>query len=192
MTRSVQDSWGLLKAYLEANYPDILEDAYESNAAAVKTYEEKTGLTFPEELVAYFQSFPGEVPYIFPAEDEYDDMASGSISPEASLDAWEMLKDLLQTGEFTDREPSETSPGVVKAWWTLDWIPFADNGAGDFLCVDLGPSDGGSTGQVITHSHESGGHRTIASSLAEYIEQVADGICSGTWQFDADYGFSRP
>ena len=57
--------------------------------------------------------------------------------------ARQVLNDLLAAGEFD-----------LLNWWSPQWVPFLDNGAGDHYCVDIGGSFGGSLGQVLMFNHD--------------------------------------
>ena len=54
------------------------------------------------------------------------------------------------------------------------WIPFASDGHGDYLCLDLAPATFGKKGQIISFSHESGKRRLVAESFGEWLRDLAD------------------
>jgi cell wall assembly regulator SMI1 len=58
---------------------------------------------------------------------------------ESILGQWQELKALLDSGDFADLAAAP-APDVQDAWWSPAWIPFATNGAGDHLCLDLVPT----------------------------------------------------
>ena len=63
------------------------------------------------------------------------------------------MRSLLDTGEMNRRAIADK--GIQKQWWNSAWIPFADNGGGDYLCLDLAPMACGNPGQVIAMRHDS-------------------------------------
>ncbi len=131
----------------------------------------------------------GESAGIFPSADEWDDMAFGPLALEQIIQVWDMQKELVEIGDFADLKP-RSAEGVANDWWNLRWIPFASNGGGDFYCIDMAPTDGGTQGQVITHSHESGEHKILATSLAVYLRELADGVEAGAFEY-TDYGMQK-
>ncbi len=96
------------------------------------------------------------------------------------------------SGDFVGLEPNSAA-GVASDWWNTGWIPFADNGGGDFYCVDMAPADSGAPGQIITHSHESGEHRVVAASLTDFLNDLAGALESGSYEYDDDddYGIRK-
>jgi len=50
---------------------------------------------------------------------------------------------------------------------------FASDGGGDSLCLDLAPAEGGTVGQVIAMSHETGDRPVLAKSFAEFLALLA-------------------
>jgi cell wall assembly regulator SMI1 len=52
---------------------------------------------------------------------------------------WARWKKLTDMGEFKGLK-SGPDRGVRDDWWNPGWIPFADNGSGDLLCLDMAPA----------------------------------------------------
>ena len=193
MPATIPKSWARISTWLKANAPDALTDA----GPAVTTKEvdsaaKKMAVKLHADHVKFCQIINGaESSGIFPAYGEWEDMAFSPMSLDDSTSAWEMLKQLLELGEFTDR-PLVSVEGVANDFWNVAWIPFADNGGGDYYCIDMAPGKGGKKGQVIFHSHESGQHVVLATSLRDYLSQLADNLDAGRLEYDEDYGIKTP
>ncbi len=114
-------------------------------------------------------------------------MAYSPLTIEEIICEWNVQNELLAGGDFEGLEP-EPDAGVAAQWWSPGWIPFASNGGGDLFCVDTAPADGGTRGQVISHSHESGKRKKLAASLGEYLKQIADDLDDGAVYHDTDWG----
>jgi cell wall assembly regulator SMI1 len=71
-------------------------------------------------------------------------------------------------------------PGVHARWWDPAWIPLAEDGFGNHLCIDLDPTPGGTTGQVIEFVHDHGVRPREAASLVEWFDIQARGLEDGT------------
>jgi cell wall assembly regulator SMI1 len=91
---------------------------------------------------------------------------------------WKSWKDLTDRGEFKGKESSPDT-GIQGAWWQPGWIPFASNGGGDSICLDLAPAAGGTVGQVITMSHEASRRQLLAPSFIAWFTELAQMIEQG-------------
>jgi cell wall assembly regulator SMI1 len=196
MTAPIAKSWKRITAWLRANAPGVPEQFQapvtpEELASAGK----KLGVELPDDFAQLYQVVNGTDPdddsaAIFPSADEWDDMAFGPLALQQVVREWQMQRKLLKGGDFAGREP-QSDEGVASDWWNVGWIPFAGNGGGDYYCVDTAPTGAGTRGQVITHSHESGEHKSLAPSLAHYLSDLADALEAGQYEYDEDYGIRR-
>ncbi|MEK6235658.1 MAG: SMI1/KNR4 family protein [Planctomycetales bacterium] len=82
----------------------------------------------------------------------------------------EMLDELVEFQDF----PINPDEGVQAKWWHEKWIPIADNGGGDVMCVDLEPDAGGRVGQVVSVDHESNRRRVAGDSVSEWLHGMLD------------------
>ena len=192
---TVSEAWKSIVSWLEANVPDSVEllqgPVAESDLADA---EAKTGLTFPADLKELFLPCNGndanqESIGLFPSADDFDEMAYGPLELKQALSEWGIQKELLDGGDF-EGEEADSEAGVADAWWLTGWFPFGSNGGGDLYCVDTAPAEGGTVGQVITHSHESGEHRILAPSLAAYLSDLAEGLAAGKFKYDEMWGMT--
>jgi cell wall assembly regulator SMI1 len=196
MSQKVIESWDRIAAWLQAHAPEMLEllqppvSQEQLDAAA-----SEMGLVFPNDFIAFYQIVDGYDPNgdpssIFPSYDEWDDVAFGPLALEAIVQDWKMQRELLEAGDFAGLEPV-SSKGVANDWWNPGWIPFADNGGGDYYCIDMAPAEGGREGQVISHSHESGEHKVLAASLADYLDDLANALEANTLEYSEEDGIRR-
>jgi cell wall assembly regulator SMI1 len=100
---------------------------------------------------------------------------------------WAMMKELHANGEFAGRTPEPTR-GVRADWWNPNWVPLADNGGGDYVCLDPAPAAGGTTGQVIVFFHDMNDRPLLAKSYAAWLEALAAGLEAGDYVLDEDEG----
>jgi cell wall assembly regulator SMI1 len=99
-------------------------------------------------------------------------------------DNWASMRDLLEGGEFDGSDPYLKPQGPIRVrWWDLGWVPIADDRSGNYLCLDLDPSQGGSTGQLIDWDHERGPTKVIATGLREYLGRFAADLEAGRIEF---------
>jgi len=69
------------------------------------------------------------------------------------------LEELRAAGEF--EEPF---------WWNEQWLPFLDNGGGDFICVDLGGCFDGVPGQIVEFWHDDADRAIAYPSFEAWLE----------------------
>lgn len=80
----------------------------------------------------------------------------------------------------TDIQVSAVPEGAVRAVYASDrWVPFASDGAGNHLAIDLDPGPDGTPGQVISFGVDEATRFLLAPSAAAFIgwcaHQCADG-----------------
>jgi cell wall assembly regulator SMI1 len=100
---------------------------------------------------------------------------------------WKQIKELVDGGEFDDQRSAPAS-GVRSDWWCPGWVPVADNGGGDAVCLDMAPDDGGAVGRVILFSHDAAERPILAPSFEAWLIQLADNMESGRYVYDPDEG----
>jgi cell wall assembly regulator SMI1 len=145
------------------------------------------GFVFPDQLVELYTRLDGASSgAVFPSPDGYD-MAFIPMPLDEVLVNWSGQKQLVEVGQFDDCIP-QSAPEIRSVWWDPGWIPFATNGGGDFLCVDNVPTAAGQVGQVISHSHETGEHKLLSRSLADYLLDLANKLEEGQFIYDDKYG----
>ncbi|MBK9143411.1 MAG: SMI1/KNR4 family protein [Candidatus Melainabacteria bacterium] len=193
---AVSKSWKRICKWLAENAPSDLSNIRMSGAEAqaLKSFESLSGASLPKDFIRLYGLMDGTegdaAVGVFPSPDDHDDMAYSPLPLEEIAGNWQMEKELFEGGNYTDLE-ADPDEGVAGQWWHTGWIPFATNGAGDFICVDTAPAEGGTAGQVIAFSHESGARPVLAASLAEYLETLADSLETGVYEYHQDYGIRR-
>jgi cell wall assembly regulator SMI1 len=90
--------------------------------------------------------------------------------------------------ESADQESPEPGDGTCKpVVWTKGWIPFAEDGAQNFLCIDLDPGKKGAKGQVIRWERDSQGADAAPwKSFGEWLKAMVDACVGGKVDIDGD------
>jgi cell wall assembly regulator SMI1 len=128
---------------------------------------------FPSALLEIYRRANGQKPSARkplapPAESEEGGWFLSPIS-EVIADG-KMLTELLDNGEFADRQKKVVSDAEVrKEWWDRHWLPILGDGGGDHVCLDFHPSPAGKVGQVIEFRHDSGTRKMLHESLDAFI-----------------------
>ncbi|USB33392.1 SMI1/KNR4 family protein [Paenibacillus sp. YPG26] len=82
------------------------------------------------------------------------------------IDDWLFLQEEFEPDDLEPEIDREIKPYL----WNPRWIPIADNGAGDYLCLDTDPSDVGRIGQVLYFWHDWGQRSVEAQSFFEFLQ----------------------
>src|SRR5262249_40772420 len=122
--------------------------------AALAKLDEAAGGELPADYRAFLVSHDGQDggDTIVGNPDESNELFElMSASEIADQLAWLKKSAKSMAGDFD----KITADDEVKAvYWNAKWIPFAANGAGDFLCLDMAPTKRGVTGQIMLFNHE--------------------------------------
>jgi molybdopterin molybdotransferase len=145
-----------------------------ATADDIAALEKSVGSTVPDELRSLFAAHDGQQPRSFVSTID----GCMLLSCKRAGKAWSTLGELLDAGDLD--QPAESKDGKVKAvWWSKKWIPFAEGGSGDMLCVDLDPAAKGTAGQVLRFFHDEGWRDQLAPSveafLADYLRRLREG-----------------
>ena len=80
--------------------------------------------------------------------------------------------------ELLDRQDSQPSRAIQKAYAHPGWIPLARDWGGNNLAVDLSPGPQGKWGQIIIFGRDYDCKYVVARSWAAFLATVADDMCS--------------
>jgi len=187
-------AWSGIEEWLAANAPAVRKSLRPpADNAKVEKLQKKLKLALPPDFLASVQLHDGQKSDaehgLFPAPpDELGPVPSRRLLPLADIGReWAMMKELHDIGEFEGRKPKATR-GIQNVWWSPGWVPIADNGGGDYFCLDLAPAAGGMVGQVIQFGHEGTDQRRAAKSLAEWLAKLARGFKAGKYVLDEGDG----
>ena len=153
--------------------PSLQKPATEAQIAKC---EEALGIAFPPALRASFRVHNGQkvgAESLFP--DDFADLgaAFSLLSVEDVINEWRVWKGLVDAGEFT-KNKGQPDAGIRPDWWNPKWLPFASDGGGDSLCIDLAPAKGGAVGQVILHRHDGASRSKVAGDFPAFLQLFAE------------------
>lgn len=182
----MQAYWDRIKAALEKIAPQLLEQLNPGiSEKELIVFEEKTGVTLPEDFVAFYKIHNGQ-------SSESAGLVNGEelLSLQQIYDQWKVWKEVLEDGGFEDEDGPYTSDpqnGIKNDWWNSMWLPVTHNGGGDHICIDLNPAEGGTKGQMIQMWHDDPERSIEAGSFKEWIENYVVLLESGQMVYDKDY-----
>jgi cell wall assembly regulator SMI1 len=181
---SVRRSWERIEEFCRATLPGgaTLFAPPVTEEDLVRA-EQELGVTLPEDFKASYRIHNGQL-----------DRSPGIILPHARTllpvpryrfmplqSVIHSTKCLREVAADLTRPSQRTAVelGIQPAFWLPDWIPFASNGGGDYLCVDLSPAPEGTVGQVLDFNHEKAERPLLARSLAEFLDQLITALECG-------------
>ncbi|SMF79536.1 Cell wall assembly regulator SMI1 [Paenibacillus uliginis N3/975] len=127
--------------------------------------ENTLGVILPEQMKAFYKIHNGQE-WNLGVESFVRNLTLSPISQ--IIDNWQFLQD-----EFDPEDmEADIESGIKPFLWNAKWIPIAENGGGDYLCLDTDPSEAGVTGQVLYYWHDWGKRSVEANNLFEFI-----GVC---------------
>ncbi|GHO96794.1 hypothetical protein KSF_068420 [Reticulibacter mediterranei] len=185
----MQEIWKRIEAWLGAHTPEVMNNVYAGAAEEdIRQLEMKLGYQLPDDLRDSLRIHNGTASWFV---DGWELLSVDRIWQEQQVQL-EVLHDLQE-------EAGEIEAGERVWWWYPHWIPFASFGNGDLLCVEVDPSSGEQSGQIIEFYHESyslwiaPNFQAVLSAFADHLEAGGyaldefGGLRSKTRRFDADH-----
>lgn len=130
--------------------------------------EQVTGLNLPSEFRTLYGTCNGEGDGLFGFMAGFRWMTLEEVQRD-----WKGL--LKSAYSIVSDQPGHIQEGAYQK----GWIPFADDGGGSFLAMDLMPGPSGTYGQIITIDHESDISYVIADSLGGLLSFIEAGLANG-------------
>lgn len=156
----------LWKCIIEKKGKDALNLQPGATAEEFQLIENTLGVTLPQEMKSFYSIYNGQVwdlgiePFV----------RNLTLSPIAEIiDNWMFLQEEFDPDDLLP--DIEYGVGVQPLLWHEKWIPIAENGGGDYLCLDTDPTEEGVVGQVLYFWHDWGSRTTDAKSLFEFLEK---------------------
>ncbi|MGY8767830.1 MAG: SMI1/KNR4 family protein [Pirellulales bacterium] len=153
----MQSLWLKIEIWLSHHFPGGLSNlGNPATESEIETLEQSLQQELPEELKQLLCLHNGESP------NEIWLLGDWSLLPiKYIIEAW--------TDEMKMLEKLEPDLFTKQCLWNPRWIPFAYDGSGGYLCIDLDPSDKGFLGQVIQTSSD-GFCKRVSNNLSEFFE----------------------
>ncbi|MPY68287.1 hypothetical protein F8S09_16650 [Deinococcus sp. SDU3-2] len=140
-------------------------------SAALDAAETSLGFPFPQEVRDTYQAADGQ-----------DAPLPGVLLGLTWLPLDEVVREHAAWLELAADDASLTSrpAGAVQpVTFSARWLPFASDGAGNGLAVDLDPGPAGKAGQIITYGPDERERLVLAPNLPAFFCWVAEQIGAG-------------
>lgn len=179
----IKDTLAALQAWMENHAAGVAfrPPAY---SAALDNFEEKSGLTLPDDLRQLLMLADGET------RQSAGSIGNWRIMPINEIQAaWGMLTQLAAKGAFSDLSP-DPSPYLRKTWWHPGWVPFVSSDQGNYYCIDTDPPEMERCGQVLLFRQEHTERPLVGASLAHWLSNINRDLTAGVYTFDEVEGFN--
>lgn len=185
MTSPADAAWTRFERALDARLPALHAAlAPPSGADALAALADTAGAALAEAAAALYARHDGQrspAPGLF--------FGLHFLSAAEAAREWQRWADLLADQpeiihEVTVRAHPEGAVQPVYA--SAAWLPFASDGAGNHLALDLAPGASGTPGQVITFGPDEAVRYVLAPSVAAFLDACADALETGRAEAAAD------
>jgi cell wall assembly regulator SMI1 len=177
--------WTTLTTWLAEHVPEIRADlGVPASDAALAELERTVGQTLPADWHALYRLADGQ-------RGEAAGLFYGAVflSLEEVASEWGVWRDLSTEPDLEASFQGHVSPpgAIQNRYIQLGWIPFAHDGGGNHLGVDLAPGETGQVGQVITFGRDITHKVVVASSLAGFLAWFVGQVQAGNVRLEPAY-----
>lgn len=175
---AIQNIWHEIEAWYMKNAPRLLEDLKGGvSDQQINDFEAVIEMSLPDDYKASLKLHNGDVYF---HDYEY-------LNLECVLNKWLIMTRLNEDDTFKDRKPIDTAGGIIQnTWWHRGWIPFAEDGGGNLICIDKAPGVNGVPGQMLYMELQSGPCVSKHKSFLEWIGHYKDDLYRGVYELDED------
>lgn len=174
---TVPAAWRRIELWLNVNAPPRAKSlAKGATAAQLQKLESQIAAELPEEFKQSYLIHNGQSNDLGLIPDRA--LGQHLLQVKGIVSEWKYCEDMDDSGDFDDIS-IRADKGVARQWWNPGWIPFASDGCGGFLCIDLAPTKSGQTGQVIRMPEDDPERERLAPSFGAWLEQLADALERG-------------
>ncbi|HAZ48357.1 MAG TPA: hypothetical protein DDW76_26355 [Cyanobacteria bacterium UBA11369] len=168
LTEATKKIWEHFERWCRENAPLVCEDLKQgAKAEEIKTLGDRIGLSLPEDFAAFLIVHNGAMWF---SSYEY-------LDTERIYQTWSRMNRLKEEGVFDRLQVPDASKGIIKnTWWDSHWIPFAEDGDVNLLCIDLAPDANGSMGQVIYWEKHEGPLPSGCQSFFAWFRDMEKGL----------------
>jgi cell wall assembly regulator SMI1 len=181
-------TWHEIERWMQAHAKPIHDTlGIGAHDSGIRQVEDTIGAKLPRDVIATYRLHNGQ-------RDETSGSLASSLferrwySTDAMLTEWQMMKSLVEDGEFDAVRSQGPDEIDCHLWWNLHWLPVTGTGNGDYTCLDLGPSPKGLYGQIITFWHTGPHRRVQAASWSAWLSLYAQLLNQGFFMYSKEEG----
>ena len=175
-----------LNSVLSEEYPDIYQSLNRpASQDELAKLESIIGFNLPEDFKTLYFEFNGQNNLQNPMF-EY---GYALMEIDVIISNWKVMKELYDS-DTESRTVYGISGKIMETWWQPAWVPIAELGNGDFICIDMSPGKLGTQGQIIEFINDDSERNFLGKSLKDYVGQLESNLSSGKLSLDQDATFT--
>lgn len=149
---------------VEENFKESLNLQQGAADKDFELVESTLGVRLPEEMKSLYSIHNGQV------WNTGGNAFVRNLTLSPTFEIIENWKFLQEEFDPDDELELENEDEIKPLLWNSKWIPIAENGGGDYVCIDTDPAESGTVGQILYFWHDWGDRSVEAKSLFEFIE----------------------
>jgi cell wall assembly regulator SMI1 len=175
--KAIQNIWKDIENWYRTNVPHFLEDLRDGvSDEHINEFEALFGVSLPEDYKASLKIHNG---YVSLHDYTY-------LSLDVVFHKWSSMTKLSESGSFEENEVSDAGGLIQNTWWHRGWIPFAEDGGGNMICIDMMPTEAGVKGQILYMELRSGPFVSKYKSFLEWLDGYKDDLYQDVYEVDED------
>lgn len=175
----MNEIWNRIETWLKQHAPHILQSLEPpATVGQITETEDFLGVKFPDIVRASYAIHNGQSDIAIPLMGEWKLLSLKVIAKQ-----WKVQSTLLAKGSFGTAKGSPIGP-AKDDWYNARWIPLAYNGGGDFICLDLDPAAGGTSGQMLSWWHVDDKRERLASDFSQWLARFAEDLEKGEYRLE--------
>ena len=188
----MKEYWERLEILLSTYLPELLANLNPGcTTREVDSLEQQLGITLPKDFKSFYLIHNGQ--NLFPNDRIITGLFFGLefLSLQGIYEQWDAWREIITTEEDLeelDMECTSAQPGQVKELYANNcWIPFAHDGSGNHLGLDLDPGVRGVVGQIINFGRDESKKYVLAHSFTGFIDWLLQQYESGNFVIPSEY-----
>jgi len=174
---TIEASWKQIERWLETHAEELLDELEPpAPPSRIERAEEALGIVFPLDFRTSLLIHDGQRPRSPSIFDTHYCLLPLKESVETRRILLDTVATLRSGGALMEMK---APPGVQSVWFDEKWIPMAEAGIRDQLCLDLAPDSGGRIGQVVRYVGDEQRRYLIANSFEEWLDAFATKLGAG-------------
>jgi cell wall assembly regulator SMI1 len=172
----MENLWNQIEDWLRLNALRVLDDLLPGiNVSGIRILEEKIGFELPEDFKTSLEIHNGQ-------DGRFRLLSQWEIIPvDGILLEIDQMQEVFENSADT---AIETRGAVKDNLWNSAWIPFASDGSGNFLCIDMDPPENGIKGQIILWASDPPYVEVVSQSYRDWLAQFLNDLEAGRYIWD--------
>lgn len=190
---AVANEWDRIERWLRAHAPSWLDEGGAhpllhppAGEAELARLESHLGFPIPGELRSLLRIHDGCRLGPYPLPIKATRPAQWRMTPIAEIIESRELGE--NAGKIATPVKLKTVGPVRAVWWSSAWVPVAEDGTGDLICIATDPPLGGVRNQLVRYAHDYDERKVLYPSLVALLRECADDFEAGAYVYVTGLG----